>query len=64
MKRVLRAFLIASAATAAAAAVATLFRRPALVPHSDAPNDPFYVEADAMTDAERQALRSELEGMI
>ncbi len=64
MQPVLRAFLIAVAATAIVAAVtATTRRRPAATLVRSA-SDSLYVDADALTDAERQALRSELEGMV
>ncbi len=64
MKPVLRAFLIAATATAVvAAAVAATRRRPTAALARSA-SEAFYVDADAMTEAERQALRSELEGMV
>jgi hypothetical protein len=64
MKPVLRALLIAAAATAVVAAVvATKRRRPAAALARSA-SESLYVDADAMTAAERQALRDELEGMV
>ncbi|MDZ4702133.1 MAG: hypothetical protein SH809_20650 [Rhodothermales bacterium] len=64
MKSVLRALLIAVAATAVvAAAIATTRRRPVAALARSA-SASLYVDADAMTEAERQALRSELEGMV
>jgi hypothetical protein len=64
MKPIVRAMLIAAAATAAAAAVTVLVRRRPALHRLASVGDALYVEADLLTEEERQALRSELEGMV
>ena len=65
MNHVLRALLIATATTTLAAVATAAFSRRARAPELPRPpRDPLYVDADALSDAERQALRDELERMV
>ncbi len=65
MNTIVRALLIASAATMTAAVVtATVSRRRRVAAPPHPPGDSFFVDADALSDVERQALRDELERMM